>query len=131
MRIALLCGAALLAALLPVTAQEGHPLTGTWHGNWGPNATDRTDVTFVMEWDGDNISGIINPGFDVMRIQNARLEHPGWKVHLETDAKDAAGKTVHVVIDGVIENVTYARRQIVGTWTQGGRSNDFKLVRDN
>ena len=26
-----------LAFVLPVFAQEGHPLKGTWLGDWGPN----------------------------------------------------------------------------------------------
>jgi hypothetical protein len=33
-------------------AQEGHPLTGTWHGDWGPTPTHRNDVTLVIDRDG-------------------------------------------------------------------------------
>jgi len=101
-------------------------LTGTWHGSWGPNATQRTDITFVMKWDGKNITGIINPGFDAMPIEKAALETKGWAVHFEATAKD--GK---IVADGKIENVTNVRRSITGTWTQGTRRGDFKIVRDN
>ena len=129
MRTRLACIVLLAASL--VAAQEGHPLTGTWHGSWGPNASDRTDATFVIEWNGKNITGIINPGFDSMPIQNATLNPENWAVHFEADAKDSAGKAVRVVIDGKIENVTNARRSIVGTWTQGARRGDFKIVRDN
>lgn len=129
-RSCLLSFGAALAAFVPAAAQEGHPLTGTWHGSWGPTAAERTDLTFVMEWDGKNITGIINPGFERMRLQNAALQ-PGWAVHFETEAKDSAGNPVKVVIDGKIENVTNARRSIVGTWTQGSRRGDFKIVRDN
>src|ERR1700741_93303 len=46
--------ASVLAVLLCVSpilnAQEGHPLVGTWHGTWGPNATTRHDVTLVLEF---------------------------------------------------------------------------------
>src|SRR5262245_50015695 len=28
-----------LAAMVPMFAQEGHPLTGTWSGDWGPTPT--------------------------------------------------------------------------------------------
>ena len=31
-----------------IHAQEGHPLVGTWHGTWGPNTTERHDVTLVI-----------------------------------------------------------------------------------
>lgn len=112
-------------------AQEGHPLAGTWHGSWlsnpaAPAATQRTDITLVIAWDGKSINGIVNPGFDGAKLQNTTLEPKGWMVHLEADAKE--GK---IVADGKIENVTNVRRSITGTWTQGGRRGDFKLVRDN
>jgi hypothetical protein len=122
---------ALIAIAVPMLAQEGHPLVGSWHGTWGPNAKERTDVTLVMNWDGKTISGMINPGPDVARFQTATLEPSGWVVHFEADAKDRSGKTVRVVIDGKIEDVTNVRRSISGTWTQGGVKGDFKVVRDN
>ena len=43
-------------------AQEGHPLTGTWGGDWGPSATQRNHLTFVMNWDGDKVTGTHQPG---------------------------------------------------------------------
>ena len=114
-----------IALAIPIAAQEGHPLTGTWHGSWTTGPAQISDVTFVMNWDGKEITGIINPGFDSMPLQNARLD-AGWMVHFETVAKDGT----RVVIDGKIEDVTNARRKIVGTWTQGTVKADFKLTRD-
>ena len=114
----------LLVGLL--LAQEGHPLAGTWHGDWGPNPQNRTDVTFVIEWDGKAISGIINPGPDAMKIENATLDPQGWKVRFEANAKG-----VRVVVDGAIEDITSVRRSVVGTWTQGPSKGDFKMRRDN
>jgi hypothetical protein len=128
-RTCLLClGAALT---LPALAQEGHPLTGTWHGTWSPAANQQIDLTFVIEWDGNNIGGIINPGFDGMRIENARLEPEGWVFRFETQAKDAAGNPVRVTAEGKIENITNVRRSISGTWTQGQQRGEFKITRDN
>ena len=125
--------ALLVACLAMVTllwAQEGHPLSGTWHGTWGPNATDRTDVTLVMNWDG-TLSGILNPGLKSAKLQKMALEASNWGVHFEADIKDKSGATVHVIADGKIEDVTYVRRSIVGTWTQGSSKGDFKVIRDN
>ena len=45
---------------LGLSAQQGHPLTGTWSGDWGATATQRNHVTLVMNWDGKNVTGVIN-----------------------------------------------------------------------
>jgi len=123
--------AAFLLTLVPLMAQEGHPLLGSWHGDWGPNAKDRTDVTFILNYDGKNIVGMINPGPDVAKLQNASLDASNWGVHLEADMKDRSGKLIHFVADGKVEDVTSARRRIVGTWSQGGMKGDFKITRDD
>ena len=120
--------------LLPALAQEGHPLVGTWHGDWGPTPTHRNDVTLVLDWDGKNISGLINPGPDSVKLSTATLEPSfdpkAWKVHFEADTKDRDSKPVHFVIDGTIENLTAIRRSIAGTWSHGNIKGDFKVTRD-
>ena len=68
--LSVICLLACVAIALPMLAQQksaaADPLTGTWTGDWGPATTQRNQVTFVMNWDGKNISGIINPGPDVI-----------------------------------------------------------------
>ena len=117
----------LLAA--PLAAQEGHPLVGTWRGSWGPAATQRTDVTFVMEWDGKNATGLINPGLDSIRIQSIALDPATWTVRIEAEARRQAGPS-RIVIDAKFEDITNRRRALSGTWTEGGVRNDFKITRD-
>lgn len=119
--------------LLPayVAAQEGHPLVGTWHGSWGTNAKDRTDLTLVMNYDGKTIIGMINPGPDSMTLRATSLDPATWTVHFEADGKDASGKKVSVVAEGKIENITNARRSLTGSWSQGQMKGEFKLIRDN
>jgi len=111
-------------------AQEGHPLVGSWHGTWGPNAKDRTDITVVMLWDGKEVTGMLNPGLDSSKLQKATLDPSNWTLHFESDAK-VNGAMVHVVADGKIENLTNVRRVIAGTWTQGNVKGDFRITRDN
>ena len=125
------CLLAWLLTVALVSGQEGHPLVGSWHGTWGPNAKERNDVTVIMLWDGKVISGMINPGADAGKLQNASLDPKGWAVHFESELKDGSGKLVHVVADGKIENITSLRRGIAGTWTQGSVKGDFKISRDN
>ncbi len=67
----------LLACWLLTTAlfaQQGHPLTGTWSGDWGASATERTKVTFVMDWDGKNVTGQINPGPDSIPLSSVYVD---------------------------------------------------------
>ena len=116
-----------------VRAQEGHPLVGTWHGTWGPNANDRHDVTLVLQFDGKAITGIMNPGLDAVRFDRITLDPTMWSVRFEASPKAAAGKAASepIVIDVKIEDVTNRRRSLVGTWTQGTTKGDFKASRDD
>src|SRR5262249_34248041 len=84
------CLAALLiiSCLAPVIGQEGHPLTGTWAGDWGPSNTQRNHITLVMNWDGKNVTGVINPGPDSIPIGSVYLDVTKWTVRIEADAKD-------------------------------------------
>jgi hypothetical protein len=127
--------AALLVASLLIAqaliAQEGHPLKGTWHGSWGVNATDRTPVTLVMDWDGTSVTGIMNPGVRSVPLEKTSLDPATWQFHFEANYKDRSGETARVTIDAKIQDVTSPRRSLVGTWTQGAKKGDFKAVRDN
>src|SRR5690606_34004517 len=55
----------------PATAQEGHPLKGSWLGTWAGNEAHGENVLLVLDWDGQNITGIINPGTDNIAITKA------------------------------------------------------------
>jgi hypothetical protein len=122
--------AVFLLLIIPAFAQEGHPLSGTWHGDWGPTPTHRNDVTLVLDWDGKNINGLINPGPDSIKLSTATLDPSNWTVHFEGDVKDHNGNPVHFVIDGKIQNLTAIRRSIAGTWKNGNVKGDFKITRD-
>jgi hypothetical protein len=121
---------ACLASLVPVFAQEGHPLTGTWSGDWGPTTTDRNHLTIVMNWDGKNVTGTINPGPDAVTIGGVHLDLASWTVRIEADAKDRSGSPVHVSAEGKLEDLGSAHRKIVGTWLQGTTKGDFRITRD-
>ena len=52
----------LVCALAPgVPAQEGHPLTGSWHGEWH-TASEKHPLLFYMKWNSKAVEGTINPG---------------------------------------------------------------------
>jgi hypothetical protein len=119
---------ACLAYAVPATAQEGHPVKGSWIGKWDKNTIHGADV-IVVNWDGDKITGMINPGTDNIVVKNASLNPDTWVVHLEGDGKDKAGAILTYVIEGKIENLAMANRSIVGTWKNGKESGPFKISR--
>jgi hypothetical protein len=112
---------ACVLAASSALAQFGHPLKGSWSGDWGPNKDQRTRVLLQMQWDGKAITGAINPGPNALPLTAASLNPETWQVHLE-----ARG----VVIDGKLENIGSAHRTLSGIWTQAGQKGDFMLLRN-
>ena len=121
---------AFLAIAGSAFAQFGHPLKGTWSGDWGTGASNRTHVVLDLNWDGKNITGTINPGADGVALKTATLNPSTWMVHFEGDSKDKSGANAHVVVDGKVENIGAFNRIISGTWTQGSAKGDFKITRN-
>ena len=132
MRVARIVLIGIMTGLLaaPALAQFGHPLKGSWSGDWGTDKENRTRILLDMTWDGKAIGGTINPGPNGVPLQKASLDPSNWTVHLEAEGKDATGKPVRYVIDGKLENIGAYQRFITGTWTEGGRKGDFKVVRN-
>jgi len=100
--------------------QEGHPAKGSWIGEWAGNTVNGESVLMVMNWDGKEISGIINPGTDNIAIKKATLNPDDWSIHIE------AG---NYVIDGKFVRLELPNRSIEGKWKNGSNSGDFEIVR--
>ena len=126
---AFLIGSAIGLSVLAGAAQEGHPLTGTWSGDWGPGANQRTHITMVMTWDGKTIGGTINPGPDAVTVDAIALDVTKWTVRFDAYAKGASGP-VRISVEGQLNDIASAHRTITGTWRQGTAKGDFKLTRD-
>jgi len=114
---------------LSAGAQEGFPLKGTWLGSWESNSVHGDSVFLTLDWDGQRISGVINPGTDDIPVTRASLDPDGWKVHVEADAEDDTGMAVHYVIDGRIEHLELPNRSIVGRWQSERGSGAFDVSR--
>src|SRR5215470_9011643 len=121
---------AVLVVTATALAQFGHPLKKTWSGDWGPTKENRTHIVLELNWDGKAITGNINPGPKAVPLKRAELNPDTWGVHFEGDGKDASGAAVHYVIDGKLENIGAYARVLSGTWTEGGKKGDFKVVRN-
>jgi hypothetical protein len=119
-----------LALAAPASAQFGHPLKGTWSGDWGASKENRTHVVLELNWDGKAITGRINPGPTEVPLRSATLDPSSWSVHLEAERKDPSGSVIRYVIDGKLENIGAYQRFITGTWSQGPVKGEFKVVRN-
>jgi hypothetical protein len=124
--LAFACLAIYLGGIAPSFAQQGHPLTGTWSGDWGTTSSQRNHLTFVMNWDGKNVTGLINPGPDSIVLASVFVDTTTWTVRIEADTKDK----VHISADGKLEDLGSYHRTIKGSWIQGSTKGDFKITRD-
>jgi hypothetical protein len=129
-RLATISLGVLVLLSTPARAQFGHPLKGTWSGDWGTSKESRTHVVLELNWDGKAITGNINPGPRAVAIGRAELNPDTWGVHIEAEGKDALGAAVKYVIDGKLENIGAYQRVLSGTWAEGGKKGDFKVVRN-
>ena len=127
-RAAALIGVLGLAA--SAGAQYGHPLKGSWSGDWGPSADDRRRLLLLLDWNGSAVTGTINPGPNAVPIAAATLDPATWAVRIEAEGRDADDNPVAYVIDGELQNIGSYNRVITGTWTQGGTSGDFTVMRN-
>ena len=135
---------AMLLVAAAATAQEGHPLKGTWYGDFGTDS-DRHDLTVVLDWDGSEVTGVIHPGPNQIAIRSAVLDitpgipaaegensttgtPPEFRVRFEVDVPTVNG-TDSFRFEGQIFNPVAGNRRIVGTWTCAGESGSFQIRR--
>jgi hypothetical protein len=113
----------------PGAAQEGHPLKGSWIGEWAGNEIHSDFVLIVLDWDGRNITGMINPGTDNIEITGAELDPEDWSVRIEADTEDASGRSVDYVIEGNVQDLELPNRYITGTWQSSNGRGEFRIQR--
>ena len=120
----------LLAITGTAVAQFGHPLKGSWSGDWGTSKEKRNRVLLDLNWDGKAVTGTINPGPDGVPLKTATLDPTNWTVRFEADSKAGSGATIRYVIEGKLENIGSYYRVMTGTWTQGAQKGDFRVTRN-
>ena len=111
-------------------AQYGHPLSGSWSGDWGPTKDTRNRLLLELDWDGKAVTGRINPGPNAVAIQKASLDPSNWTLRFEAETKDPSGQPIRYLVEGKLENLGAYNRVLTGTWIQGGVKGDFRLVRN-
>ena len=109
-----------------VSAQEGFPLDGTWRGEWSVPGGEQSLAVIVMNWDGENINGRINPGRNMTFFEEASLDAQNWIVRFSATSKQGEA----IAFEGVLENIGSYNRTITGTWTIAGVENALVLTRE-
>jgi hypothetical protein len=144
-RLRLVCLLACLAIAIPALAQFGHPLKGSWSGEWRQNASTEHRILLEFNWEGKYgvnpeggiLTGTLNPGPNAAPMKNIKLTPPSggvanadapWELHFEADTKDADGKNVKVVVDGFLENIGAYKRFITGSWQEGNKKGPFRVI---
>jgi hypothetical protein len=130
-----LCLFACFSLAVTTSAQEGHPLVGSWHGNWGTNAKDRQDLTVIIDYtpDGAGVTGLVNPGYEHAMMEKIEVTIPkptDWIIKFEVELKDKAGKATRYVAEGKLDKIGSDRRTWTGTMMAGTTKGDFQLTRD-
>jgi hypothetical protein len=100
------------------------PLSGTWTGDWGPNANDRNMVTLELKYDGTALTGTVNPGPQAIPLTKASYAADTKTVMMEADAPGRGGATVHYTIEGKVDGNTMS-----GSWSHDDKKGDFKITK--
>jgi len=127
---------AIVATLAgPAAAQEGHPLAGTWYGEYGSGG-QRNDLTLIMKWDGKAVTGTVNPGPNAAPLTATLTITPGKPAPQGRDSTEGIPPIFHVRIEfggmtfvGDIGNPVAGNRTISGTWTRGSEKGTFQIRR--
>jgi hypothetical protein len=127
--------AAVLTAV-SVSAQEGHPLAGTWYGDY-TTGKQATDLTVIMKWDGKSVTGLINPGPNSKPLMSVVMDITPGKAAPQGEQSTSGIPPVFKVrfdvdgmtFEGTIKNPVAGNRELAGTWKRGTQSGTFHIRR--
>ena len=112
-------------AAKPASSGNGAP-SGTWSGDYGPDADRRDPVTLDLRWEDANLRGTVHAGPRSLDVHNSSFKPETGAITLEFDAQNN-GRTVHYMIEGKVDG-----NKMSGSWrTEGGPNGDFHLTRND
>jgi hypothetical protein len=130
MRISTLWALALIALTvgLPSAAQEGHPLAGSWLGQLS-GSDHFGSIVLRLEWDGEQVSGVLNPGPRSTPVRDAELDSGHWRVRFQVESPAESGEPTTYTVQAQLEDILMPNRLLVGTWTSESGSGTLQLRR--
>ena len=128
--LGVMIGAVAVLGATAAPAQYGHPLKGSWSGDWGIDDDNRSRLLLVFDWDGEALSGTVNPGPNAVPVASASLDPSTWTLRFEAVSEDPDGNPVRYAVEGELQNIGSYNRTLTGSWTQGEATGDFILMRN-
>ncbi|MDR0780105.1 MAG: hypothetical protein LBF16_05345 [Pseudomonadales bacterium] len=125
----MLLSAALALVGQGAFAQHGHPLQGSWSGNW-TSGSQQGRLLVLLDFSVDQvISGSIIEDGVRTPISEASLDPDTWSVTLKGEQQAPDGSSAPLEIKGKIENLgSITERSIVGTWRKGTANGAVRLT---
>ena len=129
--VGLLLFGGIISCAHPDVSPPGDP-SGTWIGDFGPGFYDRNTISLQLQWDGKNLTGLIQPGTPGARmyrnfvgfpIENATFDPKSGTMKFEATYQP---KRRRYLIQGRVGGKT-----LTGKWTrpEDKADGDFKLTR--
>jgi hypothetical protein len=112
----------LLAACASKPAVSTAPPSGTWSGDYGPDAERRESIRLDLTWEGGNLRGVVHTGFRDLPVEKISFKPDAGAITMEFDTQGNNGQNVHYVISGKVEGDAMS-----GTWSHDSQRGDFRL----
>lgn len=114
---------ALLAACSQKSTSPNAAPSGTWSGDYGPDADRRDPVTLDLRWEDTTLRGTVHAGPRSLEISKASFKPDTGAISVEFEAQ-ANGRTVRYSVNGKVEG-----KYMTGTWSRDGQQGDFRVTK--
>jgi hypothetical protein len=118
------CLLVVLAACSSKPATSNDAPSGTWSGDYGPDADRRESISVDLRWEATNLRGVVHSGVRSLPLSKASFTPETGTIAMEFDAQGNGGRTVHYVIEGKVTGNTMS-----GTWTREDQRGDFRVTK--
>jgi hypothetical protein len=118
--------AVTIPAVLGQAGAQADPVSGTWSGDWGPNAQDRNQVSVELKWDGKAVTGVVRTANrPEVALSNSTYDAATRTVRMQALATNPRTKAnVTYTIEGKVDG-----NSMTGSWNHDAVKGDFKLTR--
>ena len=113
-----------LGLTLPALSQTGHPATGSWSGDMGPNAADSDRIRLLINQHNGDLSGTVNPGRRGVDMSSVVLDADTWTLTIRAPMQEG-----ELVMVGKLSNLgSWTNRKYIGTYTLGSERGTFDIT---